>query len=105
MNFEANQLSPAGFSKVGEEFTGTTGVILTSRQQMVHVRGGQPRETIPSKRDITIDALEAFVGRILSGDVENVVERSAISTLFAILGRTAIYQNREAAWKEFGSLT
>jgi myo-inositol 2-dehydrogenase / D-chiro-inositol 1-dehydrogenase len=105
VNFEANQLSPAGFSKVGEEFTGTTGVILTSRQQMVHIRGGQPRETIPSKRDITIDALEAFVGRILSGDVENVVERSAISTLFAILGRTAIYQNREAAWKEFGSLT
>jgi myo-inositol 2-dehydrogenase/D-chiro-inositol 1-dehydrogenase len=105
VNFEANQLSPAGFSKVGEEFTGTTGVILTSRQEMVHIRSRTQRETIPARRDITIDTLETFVGRILSGDVENVVERSATSTLFAILGRTAIYQKREAAWKEFGSLT
>jgi predicted dehydrogenase len=104
VNFEANQLTPAGFSKVGEEFTGTTGVILTSRQEMVQIRGREPRERIPSKRDITIDALETFVGRILSGDVENVAERSAISTLFAILGRTAIYEKREATWKEFGSL-
>ncbi len=105
VNFEANQLTPSGFSKIGEEFTGTAGVILTSRQEMVHIRSRQQRETIPSKRDITIDTLENFVGRILSGDVENVTERSALSTLFAILGRTAIYEKREAAWKEFGLLT
>jgi predicted dehydrogenase len=105
VNFEANQISPAGFSKIGEEFTGTTGLLLTSRQQMVHVRGRQDRETIPSKRDITIDALENFVTRVLSGDLENVAERAALSTLIAILGRTAIYEKREASWKEFGSLS
>lgn len=104
VNFEANQLSPAGFSKVGEEFTGTRGVILTSRSRTVHIRSREDQETIPAKRDITIDTLEQFIGRILSGEVENVAERSALSTLIAILGRTAIYEKREASWKEFGTL-
>lgn len=105
VNFEANQISPAGFKRVGEEFTGTKGVLETSRQQMVHHRGPKDVETIEAKRDITNDAIEAFIARILSGEVENVSERSAISTLFAILGRTAIYQNREVTWKgEFGDV-
>ncbi|MGI8745058.1 MAG: Gfo/Idh/MocA family protein [Bryobacteraceae bacterium] len=105
VNFEANQISPAGFKRVGEEFTGTKAVLETSRGQMVHHRGPKDIETIESKRDITNDAIEAFIERILSGKVENVAERSAISTLFAILGRTAIYEKREATWKgEFGEL-
>jgi hypothetical protein len=33
-----------------------------------------------SKRDITNDAIEAFLGRVQSGEVENVAERSALST-------------------------
>jgi len=105
VNFEANQISPAGFRRVGEEFTGTAGVLETSRQRMVHHRGPRDVETVESKRDITNDAVESFLERILNGNVENVAERSAISTLFAILGRTAIYNHREATWKgEFGSL-
>lgn len=104
VNFEANQLTPRGFSRVGEEFTGTTGVIETSRAKMVHTRGPNDVETMESKRDITYDAIEAFLGRIQSGDVENVAERSALSTMIAILGRTALYEDREASWKsEFGS--
>lgn len=105
VNFEANQISPRGFSRVGEEFTGTKGVIETSRARMVHVKGLKESETIESKRDITIDGIEGFLTRVLSGNVENVAERSAISTLFAILGRTAIYNGREATWKgEFGEV-
>ena len=105
VNFEANQVSPRGFSKVGEEFTGTKGVLVTSRARLEHVKGPGDVETIDSKRDITMDAIERFLQRIQSGDVENVAERSAISTLFAILGRTAIYNKREATWKgEFGNL-
>ena len=105
VNFEANQISPAGFRRVGEEFTGTKGVLETSRQQMVHHRAPKDVEKIEAKRDITNDAIEAFIGRILNGEVENVAERSAISTLFAILGRTAIYKNREVTWKgEFGDV-
>jgi len=100
VNFEANQISPAGFSRVGEEFTGRTGVIATSRSRMVHTRGPKQIEEMVSKRDITFDAIEQFLGRILSGDVENVAERSALSTLIAILGRTALYAGREASWKK-----
>jgi len=105
VNFEANQISPPGFRRVGEEFTGTKGLLETSRSRMVHHKGPKDVETIESKRDITNDAIESFLGRILNGDVENVAERSAVSTLFAILGRTAIYQNREVSWKtEFGEI-
>ncbi len=105
VNFEANQISPAGFRRVGEEFTGTKGLIETSRERMVHRKGAKDVETITSTRDITNDAVEAFLTRVITGEVENVAERAAVSTLFAILGRTAIYQNREATWKaEFGEL-
>ena len=100
VNFEANQISPPGFGRVGEEFTGRTGVIATSRQRMVHTRGPKDVETIESKRDITYDGIEQFLGRIASGDLENVAERSALSTLIAILGRTALYTGKEATWKD-----
>jgi predicted dehydrogenase len=105
VNFEANQISPPGFGRVGEEFTGTKGVIETSRARMIHHKGPKNDETITSPRDITNDAIEAFLTRIQNGEVENVAERSAISTLFAILGRTALYEKREAVWKdEFGDV-
>ena len=42
---------------------------------------------------------KAFLTRIVNNDPENAVERSALSTCIAILGRTAIYAGREATWK------
>jgi predicted dehydrogenase len=107
VNYEANQISPRGFSRVGEEFTGTKGVLETSRARMVHTKGPGPqnKEVMETKRDITNDAFDKFLDNIQNGRVENVAERSAISTLFAILGRTAIYENRRATWKEeFGNV-
>jgi predicted dehydrogenase len=97
--FEANQLTPRGFSHVGEEFTGTKGTLLTSRQKMVHIKGPKEQETIESKRDITYDGLEHWLENIVSGKAENVAERSALSTMIAILGRTAIYTGKEQTWK------
>lgn len=99
VNFEANQLTPRGYAKVGEEFTGTKGTVVVSRQRMVHYKGMNDVETIESKRDITYEGIEQFLGRILSGDVENVGERSALSTMIAILGRTALYTRKEQTWK------
>jgi hypothetical protein len=99
VNFEANQLTPRGFSHVGEEFTGTKGTLLTSRQKMVHIKGPREQETIESKRDITYDGLEHWLENIVSGKAENVAERSALSTMIAILGRTAIYTGKEQTWK------
>jgi myo-inositol 2-dehydrogenase / D-chiro-inositol 1-dehydrogenase len=99
VNFEANQLTPRGFSKVGEEFTGTKGSIATSRARMAHYKGPRDIEEIPTKRDITIDAIEAFLTSIVENRPDNFVERSALSTCIALLGRTAIYSGREATWK------
>ncbi len=105
VNFEANQISPRGFDRVGEEFSGTRGVLATSRSRLVHHKGPKEQEVIESKRDITYDGIEAFLGRILSESVENVAERSALSTLIAILGRTALYTGKEQTWKGlFGDL-
>jgi predicted dehydrogenase len=101
--YEAAQITPPGLRRVGEEYAGSKGSITTSRRKSVISPGSAPR-TVEARRDITIDALEAFIGRILSGDVENVAERSALSTMIALLGRAALYTGREATWKgEFGS--
>ncbi len=102
VNYEANQLSPPGFARVGEEFTGTKGVLLTSRASMTHIRGKQAdeRETIKSEHDITADAFKRFITNIKDGEVENAAERSALSTMIAILGRTALYRRKEVTWKE-----
>jgi myo-inositol 2-dehydrogenase / D-chiro-inositol 1-dehydrogenase len=103
VNYEANQLTPPGFSHVGEEFTGTKGTVATSRKSMIHFIAAKQQTEMVSKRDITIDALEAFLTRIQNSQPENVGERSAISTMFALLGRAAIYSGKEVTWKgEFG---
>jgi predicted dehydrogenase len=99
VNFEANQLTPRAFNRIGEEFTGTKGTIATSRAKMTHYVAQGKTEELVSKRDITIDAIEAFLTRIVNNDPENVVDRSALSTCIALLGRTAIYTGREATWK------
>lgn len=99
VNYEANQISPPGFVKIGEEFTGTKGMLLTSRARMTHVKGPRNEETIPSKRDITYEGIEQFLARIQNNDPENVAERSALSTMIALLGREAMYKRKEVTWK------
>lgn len=100
--YEANQMTPPGYAKVGEEFTGTKGVLLTSRRSMTHIKGPKPedREVMQSEGDITQDALKTFIGNIKNGEAENVAERSALSTMIAILGRTALYTGKEVTWKK-----
>jgi predicted dehydrogenase len=105
VNFEANQLSPEGFKRVGEEFTGITGVLAISRASLVHTRGPGKVETVKATRDQTVDAFEAFLSRIQTGEPVNMAEQSARSTMIGILGRTALYKGREVTWKgEFGSV-
>jgi len=104
VSYEANQLTPRGFSRVGEEFTGTKGVLATSRTRMIHYKDSQLFETLESKGDITKDAVETFLGRIVNGNVENATEWAAKSTMIALLGRAAIYSGKEVTWKgEFES--
>jgi len=100
VNYEANQFSPRPWRRVGEEFTGSEGVIEVSRRGMKQTKPPNDIETMDSKRDITMDALEAFIERVQTGNYENVAERSARSTMIAILGREAIYAGREMTWRE-----
>jgi hypothetical protein len=105
VNFEANQMSPPGIGKVGEEFAGRKGMITTSRAKTVFTPAHNWNEaettvTLNSPHDITVDAFKTFFDNVISGKVENVAERSALSTMIAILGRTAIYTGREAVWKD-----
>jgi myo-inositol 2-dehydrogenase/D-chiro-inositol 1-dehydrogenase len=105
VNFEANQLSPTGFKRVGEEFSGTKGVLATSRASLVHTKGPGQVETVRAARDQTVDAFEAFLSKIQSGESVNMAEQAARSTMIGILGRTALYKGHEATWKgEFGSI-
>ncbi|MCW5963145.1 MAG: Gfo/Idh/MocA family oxidoreductase [Bryobacterales bacterium] len=99
VNFEANQLTPRGFNRIGEEFTGSKGTLHTSRQKMVHLKGPNDAEEMLSKRDITMDAFDHFFTMIQTGKAENVAERSALSTMIAILGREALYTGREITWR------
>lgn len=100
VNFEANQLTPRGFNRVGEEFTGTKGHAATSRPRCVITTGPNKSETIDAKRDITYDAFDNFLNMIETGRTENVAERSALSTMIALLGRAAMYNpGKEQTWK------
>ena len=56
--------------------------------------------TIEAKVEISVNMLDQFIARIQRGKVENVGVSAAESTLTGILGRTAIYENREVKWEE-----
>jgi len=66
---------------------------------MTHYIAQGKQEDMVSKRDITIDSIEAFITRVVENKPENAVHRSALSTCIALLGRTAVYTGREATWK------
>jgi predicted dehydrogenase len=96
--FEASQVIPE-FRRVGEEFSGTKGTIWVSRNEMRHHKSRQDVEEMTSDRNITMDALEAFLDKVETGQYENVAVRSALSTMIAILGREAVYRESEVTWK------
>jgi len=57
-------------------------------------------EKVPTKREITIDAVEAFFSSILEGKPRNMSQDAGISTLTSILGRMAYEFQREITWDE-----
>jgi predicted dehydrogenase len=99
VTFEANQLTPRGFNRIGEEFTGTRSTIAVSRARMTHYKETGKPDDMPAKRDITIDHVEDFLARIVNNRPINMIEQSALSTCVALLGRQAAYTRKEATWK------
>jgi predicted dehydrogenase len=99
MTFAGSQMTPKFFRSNRERYIGENGFIETAREYWTYNTGAGP-VTEKSGRDITADALEAFVQRVQDGKPENVGVRAAESTLTAILGQMAIDAKREVTWEQ-----
>jgi len=96
----ATQLAVKRYWDVKEQFFGTEGILETERQYYKWHRAEDNDVVAKSKREITIDAVEAFVSDILAGKPRNMAFDAADSTLTSLLGRMAIETRREVTWEE-----
>jgi predicted dehydrogenase len=96
----ATQLAVKRYWDVKEQFFGTEGILETQRQYYKWHRAEDNDVVAKSKREITIDAVEAFVSDILAGKPRNMAFDAADSTLTSLLGRMAIETRREVTWEE-----
>jgi len=96
----ATQLTPPRYRDVREQFFGTRGVLETHRQYYKWDRGEGRIVKVDSKREITIDAVESFLNKVLAGKPENTAFSACESTFTSILGRMAMDARRELTWEE-----
>ncbi|MCP5111023.1 MAG: Gfo/Idh/MocA family oxidoreductase [bacterium] len=103
-----------GFRDVKEQFYCTKGMIETARTYFKHhgpkegwrftdadrLEDRSLIEKVNSKREITIDAVEAFYTGIVENKPLNMTSVAAESTLTSILGRMAYEYEREVTWEE-----
>ena len=104
----------AGFRDVKEQFYGPQGMVETAR---TYYKWHGPTQTAPlrnaddlgdrslieraeSKREITIDAVEAFFRSIVEKKPFSMAPGAAEATLTALLGRMAYETKREVTWEE-----
>ena len=104
----------AGFRDVKEQFYGSAGMLETARTYYkLHgpIANSQYKnaddltdssliERRVSKREVTIDAIEAFFASIRDGKPYNMASIAANATYTSILGRMAYQQKREVTWDE-----
>jgi len=104
----------AGFRDVKEQFYCSNGMLETARTYYKwhgpipsapykHADDLSDRSLIErgdSKREITIDALEAFFTSIVESKSYSMVQIAAQSTLTSLLGRMAYQTRREVTWDE-----
>ncbi len=106
------------YRDVREMFIGSNGVLETARSYMKLFGDGSRRaapndddlrdksliERVDSKREITIDAVEAFFKKIVdsrqSHDNAAMVKMATDSTFSCLLGRMAYETRREVTWEE-----
>ncbi len=104
----------AGFRDVKEQFFGSNGLLATAR---TYYRWHGPIPSAPyknaddlgdrsliergdSKREITIDAVEAFFTSMVEHKPYSLATAAAEATLTSLLGRMAYEQKREVTWDE-----
>jgi predicted dehydrogenase len=104
----------AGFRDVKEQFYGSAGMLETARtyykwhgpvanspyKNADDLTDSSLIERRDSKREITIDAVEAFFGSIREGKPYNMAPIAANATFTALLGRMAYQQKRQVTWEE-----
>jgi predicted dehydrogenase len=102
------------YRDVREMFIGSDGVLETGRWYFKHFGSGTKRaspndddlrdrsliERVDSKREITIDAVEAFFQGIVDAKPANMTKEATESTLSCLLGRMAYETKREVTWEE-----
>jgi myo-inositol 2-dehydrogenase/D-chiro-inositol 1-dehydrogenase len=96
----ATQLAVKQYWDVKEQFFGTEGILETERKYYKWHRDAKDVLRVDSKREITIDAVEAFLTRILGSQPYNQGLSAAESTLTSLLGRMAVDTGREVTWEE-----
>ena len=103
-----------GFRDVKEQFYCSKGMIETARTYFKHhgpkegwrftdadrLEDRSLIEKVNSKREITIDAVEAFYTGIVENKPINMTSVAVESTLTSILGRMAYEYEREVTWEE-----
>jgi predicted dehydrogenase len=95
------QLPPNPYWDVKEQFFGTNGVIETERTYYIWTpKGVRMGEKVKSKREITIDAVEAFFTSIVERKPFSMAKDAAESTLTSILGRMACERGGSLTWDE-----
>jgi predicted dehydrogenase len=101
-SYSAHQFgNPSVFSDVGETFMCEKGTVRTSRQGItIWKERGKAPEEIPTKYDITQDAVNQFIEGSRKGEIENAALWGADSTLMAVMAREAIYKGREMTWDQ-----
>jgi myo-inositol 2-dehydrogenase / D-chiro-inositol 1-dehydrogenase len=104
----------AGFRDVKEQFFGAAGMLETARtyyklhgpianspyKNADDLTDSSLIERRVSKREITIDAVEAFFGSIREAKPYNMAPIAANATFTALLGRAAYQQKREVTWDD-----
>lgn len=96
----ATQLAVKRYWDVKEQFFGTEGILETERQYYKWHRAENSDVVVKSKREITIDAVDAFVSDILAGKPRNMAFDAADSTFTSLLGRMAIETQHQVTWEE-----
>ncbi len=96
----AAQLTPRRYRDVREQFFGSAGVLETHRTYYKWEPAEGETVRVNSRREITIDAVEEFLAKVLAGAAENAIPSGCESTLTAILGRMAIETKRGVTWDE-----
>jgi predicted dehydrogenase len=95
------QLPPTPYWDVKEQFIGTKGALETTRTYYSMMEAGKKDvNKIESKREITIDAVEAFFTSIVDKKPYSMAKDAVDATLTAILGRVAAEKRHEVTWEE-----